>query len=146
MKFIFIIFFIVFSNSVFANEEDNNDLEVINLYESKSLDQMVLDNLSEEEVIEEEKEDSDQESIKKGLEKTKKSFFAKLKSAVLGKSKIDADVLDDLEEILITSDVGVETTVKIIDRIEERVSKDKYSSVNELNKILKDIIIFLMSI
>ena len=98
-----------------------------------------------EEVIEEEEEDSDQESIKKGLEKTKKSFFAKLKSAVLGKSKIDADVLDDLEEILITSDVGVETTVKIIERIEERVSKDKYSSVNELNKILKEEIVKILA-
>ncbi|MEC8221949.1 MAG: signal recognition particle-docking protein FtsY [Bacteroidota bacterium] len=83
--------------------------------------------------------------MKKGLEKTKKSFFAKLKSAVLGKSKIDADVLDDLEEILITSDVGVETTVKIIDRIEERVSKDKYSSVNELNNILKEEIVKILA-
>ena len=97
----------------------------------------------EEEVVE--KEEEEEEAIKKGLEKTKKSFFAKLKSAVLGKSKIDADVLDDLEEILITSDVGVETTVKIIDRIEERVSKDKYSSVNELNRILKEEIIKILA-
>ena len=97
----------------------------------------------EEEVVE--KEEEEEEAIKKGLEKTKKSFFAKLKSAVLGKSKIDADVLDDLEEILITSDVGVETTVKIIDRIEERVSKDKYSSVNELNQILKEEIIKILA-
>jgi fused signal recognition particle receptor len=97
----------------------------------------------EEEVVE--KEVEEEEAIKKGLEKTKKSFFAKLKSAVLGKSKIDADVLDDLEEILITSDVGVETTVKIIDRIEERVSKDKYSSVNELNQILKEEIIKILA-
>ena len=82
--------------------------------------------------------DDDSESLKKGLEKTKKSFFSKLKSAVLGKSKIDDDVLDDLEEVLITSDVGVETTVKIIERIEERVSKDKYTSINELNNILKE--------
>ena len=110
----------------------------------------------EEEVVEKEEEEDEQEqvvekeveeeeAIKKGLEKTKKSFFAKLKSAVLGKSKIDADVLDDLEEILITSDVGVETTVKIIDRIEERVSKDKYSSVNELNQILKEEIIKILA-
>jgi fused signal recognition particle receptor len=97
----------------------------------------------QEEVVE--KEEEEEEAIKKGLEKTKKSFFAKLKSAVLGKSKIDADVLDDLEEILITSDVGVETTVKIIDRIEERVSKDKYSSVNELNQILKEEIIKILA-
>ena len=89
--------------------------------------------------------DDDSESLKKGLEKTKKSFFSKLKSAVLGKSKIDDDVLDDLEEVLITSDVGVETTVKIIERIEERVSKDKYTSVNELNNILKDEIVNILA-
>ena len=104
----------------------------------------------EEEVVEEEeevveKEEEEEEAIKKGLEKTKKSFFAKLKSAVLGKSKIDSDVLDDLEEILITSDVGVDTTVKIIDRIEERVSEDKYSSVSELNQILKEEIVKILA-
>ena len=97
----------------------------------------------EEEVAE--KEEEEEEAIKKGLEKTKKSFFAKLKSAVLGKSKIDSDVLDDLEEILITSDVGVDTTVKIIDRIEERVSEDKYSSVSELNQILKEEIVKILA-
>ena len=89
--------------------------------------------------------DDDSESLKKGLEKTKKSFFYKLKSAVLGKSKIDDDVLDDLEEVLITSDVGVETTVKIIERIEERVSKDKYTSINELNNILKEEIVNILA-
>ena len=89
--------------------------------------------------------DDDSESLKKGLEKTKKSFFSKLKSAVLGKSKIDDDVLDDLEEVLITSDVGVETTVKIIERIEERVSKDKYTSINELNNILKEEIVNILA-
>ena len=89
--------------------------------------------------------DDDPESLKKGLEKTKKSFFSKLKSAVLGKSKIDDDVLDDLEEVLITSDVGVETTVKIIERIEERVSKDKYTSINELNNILKEEIVNILA-
>ena len=97
-----------------------------------------------EEVKEEEPEEED-ESLKKGLEKTKKSFFSKLKSAILGKSKIDDEVLDDLEEILITSDVGVETTVKIIERIEERVSKDKYTSVNELNDLLKDEIVKILA-
>ena len=96
-----------------------------------------------EEIIEEVKEEDD--SIKKGLEKTKKSFFSKLKSAIIGKSKIDDDVLDDLEEVLITSDVGVETTVKIIERIEERVSKEKYTSVNELNNILKDEIVKILA-
>ena len=97
-----------------------------------------------EEVKEEEPEEED-ESLKKGLEKTKKSFFSKLKSAILGKSKIDDEVLDDLEEVLITSDVGVETTVKIIERIEERVSKDKYTSVNELNDLLKDEIVKILA-
>ena len=89
--------------------------------------------------------DEDSESLKKGLEKTKKSFFSKLKSAVLGKSKIDDDVLDELEEVLITSDVGVETTVKIIERIEDRVSKDKYTSINELNNILKEEIVKILA-
>ena len=100
-----------------------------------------------EEVVEEVKEEEpeEDESLKKGLEKTKKSFFSKLKSAILGKSKIDDEVLDDLEEVLITSDVGVETTVKIIERIEERVSKDKYTSVNELNDLLKDEIVKILA-
>ena len=100
----------------------------------------------EPEVEEEpEPEPEDDESLKKGLEKTKKSFFSKLKSAVLGKSKIDDEVLDDLEEVLITSDVGVETTVKIIEKIEERVSKEKYTSVKELNTILKDEIVKILA-
>ena len=90
-------------------------------------------------------EPEDDESLKKGLEKTKKSFFSKLKSAVLGKSKIDDEVLDDLEEVLITSDVGVETTVKIIEKIEERVSKEKYTSIKELNGILKDEIVKILA-
>ena len=92
-----------------------------------------------------EDDDKEAESLKKGLEKTKKSFFSKLKSAIIGKSKIDDQVLDDLEEILITSDVGVKTTIKIIERIEERVSKEKYTSVNELNKLLKDEIVQLLA-
>ena len=102
---------------------------------------------TEEEVVDKSQiePDDDSESLKKGLEKTKKSFFSKLKSAVLGKSKIDDDVLDDLEEVLITSDVGVETTVKIIERIEERVSKDKYTSINELNNILKEEIVNILA-
>ncbi len=77
------------------------------------------------------------ESLDKGLEKTKQSFLTKLTRSVVGKSKVDAEVLDNLEEVLITSDVGVETTLKIIDRIEERVSRDKYVSADELNGILK---------
>ena len=71
------------------------------------------------------------ESLDKGLEKSKQNFFTKLNKAVIGKSTVDADVLDELEEVLITSDVGVETTVKIIDRIEERVAKDKYLNTSD---------------
>ncbi len=85
------------------------------------------------------------ESLDKGLEKSKKSFFSKLSKAVAGKSKVDDEVLDDLEEILITSDVGVDTTLKIIDRIEKRVAKDKYLGTGELNKILREEIAGLLA-
>jgi len=78
------------------------------------------------------------ESLDKGLEKTKESFFTKLGKAVVGKSKVDDEVLDELEEVLITSDVGVNTTIKIIERIEERVARDKYMGVEELDQILKE--------
>lgn len=84
------------------------------------------------------------ESLDKGLNKTKESFFGKLSRAVVGKSKVDDDVLDNLEEILITSDVGVDTTLKIIERIEARVAKDKYLGVDELNNILKEEIAALL--
>lgn len=85
------------------------------------------------------------ETLDKGLEKSKKSFFDKLSKAVAGKSKVDAEVLDNLEEVLVTSDVGVATTLKIIDRIEERVAKDKYLGTDELNKILREEIAGLLS-
>jgi len=85
------------------------------------------------------------ESLDKGLEKSKKSFFSKLSKAVAGKSKVDDEVLDDLEEVLITSDVGVDTTLKIIDRIEKRVAKDKYLGTSELNKILREEIAGLLA-
>lgn len=78
------------------------------------------------------------ETLDKGLEKTKASVFSKLTRAVAGKSKVDDDVLDNLEEVLITSDVGVDTAIKIIQRIEERVARDKYVSTSELNGILRD--------
>ncbi len=78
------------------------------------------------------------ESLDKGLSKTKESVFGKISRAIVGKSKVDDEVLDELEEILITSDVGVDTTLKIIDRIEKRVSKDKYINSKELNIILKE--------
>ena len=84
------------------------------------------------------------ETLDKGLEKTKESVFGKLARAVAGKSTVDDDVLDDLEEGLITSDVGVETTVKIIRRIEERVARDKYVSTSELNRILREEIASLL--
>lgn len=85
------------------------------------------------------------ESLDKGLEKTKSSFFTKLSKAVAGKSKVDDDVLDNLEDVLIASDVGVATTLKIIERIEERVSKDKYVGTEELNAILKEEIAGLLA-
>ncbi len=78
------------------------------------------------------------ESLDKGLEKTKQSFFSKLGKAVAGKSKVDDEVLDELEEILITSDVGVDTTIKVIERIEERVARDKYLGTEELDSILRE--------
>lgn len=85
------------------------------------------------------------DSLNKGLEKTKESLMSKISRAVIGKSKIDDDVLDNLEEVLITSDVGVETTLRIIERIQSRVSRDKYLNTNELNAILKDEIANLLA-
>ena len=85
------------------------------------------------------------ETLDQGLEKTKQSVFSKITRAIAGKSKVDSDVLDNLEEVLITSDVGVDTTVKIINRIEERVARDKYVSTSELNKILKEEIASLLT-
>ncbi len=135
-----------------AEEVEEEVEEVVEEPKAEEVEEEVEEVVEEpkaEETEEEEKSqiepDDDSESLKKGLEKTKKSFFSKLKSAVLGKSKIDDDVLDDLEEVLITSDVGVETTVKIIERIEERVSKDKYTSINELNNILKEEIVNILA-
>jgi fused signal recognition particle receptor len=78
------------------------------------------------------------ETLDQGLAKTKESVFSKITRAVAGKSKVDDEVLDNLEEVLVTSDVGVETTLRIIERIEKRVSKDKYVNTNELNVILKE--------
>ena len=85
------------------------------------------------------------ETLDKGLEKTKMGMFDKIARAVAGKSKVDDDVLDDLEEVLITSDVGVDTTLKIIERIEKRVARDKYVSTKELNGILRDEIASLLA-
>ena len=85
------------------------------------------------------------ETLDKGLEKTKESVFSKLTRAVVGKSTVDDEVLDNLEEVLISSDVGVDTTLKIIRRIEERVERDKYVSTSELNHILRDEIANLLT-
>lgn len=86
-----------------------------------------------------------EETLDKSLEKTKESVIGKLARAIVGKSEVDAEVLDNLEEILVSADVGVETTLKIIERIEKRVAKDKFVSTNELNAILKQEIAALLS-
>ena len=85
------------------------------------------------------------ETLDKGLEKTKVNFFSKITRAVAGKSKVDDDILDELEEILVTSDVGVDTTLKIIDRIEARVARDKFVGTSELNSILREEITLLLT-
>ncbi|MGL6037938.1 MAG: signal recognition particle-docking protein FtsY [Soonwooa sp.] len=80
----------------------------------------------------------EKESLDKGLEKSREGFFEKISRAVVGKSTVDDEVLDDLEEVLIASDVGAETTIKVIKRIEERVARDKYVNVSELDNILRE--------
>ncbi len=84
-------------------------------------------------------------SLDEGLTKTRESFFSKVTKAVIGKSKVDDEVLDNLEEILLSSDVGVPTTLKIIERLQQRVAKDKFLSANELNKLLKEEVAGLLS-
>ena len=100
--------------------------------------------VTEEQQQSEEQLQQSREELNAGLEKTKSGFFSKLARAVAGRTTVDADVLDDLEEVLITSDVGVETTVKIIEAIEERVARDKYMNASELQGILRDEIARLM--
>ena len=90
------------------------------------------------------KKKENKEDLNKGLEKTKTSVFSRISKAIMGKSTVDDEVLDNLEEILITSDVGVETTLKIIDRIQARVARDKYVGTSELNTILKEEIMGLL--
>src|SRR4029453_13304798 len=80
----------------------------------------------------------EKESLDAGLQKTKEGFLSKITKAIAGKSTVDEEVLDNLEEALVSADVGIETTVQIIERIEQRVAKDKYLSSSELNKILQD--------
>ncbi|MBE0647675.1 MAG: signal recognition particle-docking protein FtsY [Bacteroidales bacterium] len=84
------------------------------------------------------------EHLEKGLEKTKTSLFSKISKAVIGKSKVDDEVLDNLEEVLVTSDVGVETTLRIIERIQQRAARDKFLGTGELNKLLKEEIVALL--
>jgi fused signal recognition particle receptor len=84
------------------------------------------------------------DSLNKGLEKTKESVFVRLSRALVGKSSVDDEVLDNLEEVLVSSDVGVATTIKIIERIENRVAHDKYLNTSELNLILRDEIVALL--
>lgn len=86
-----------------------------------------------------------EKDLEKGLEKTKEGFFEKIGRAVAGKSSVDEEVLDELEEILIASDVGLETTIKIIDKLKERVASDKYLNTNELNGIMRDVIVQLLA-
>ena len=83
-------------------------------------------------------DEEQKKELNEGLQKSKESFFKKLAKSIVGKSKVDDEVLDNLEEVLVTSDVGVETTLKIIERIEKRVSKDKYLGTNQVNMILKE--------
>lgn len=85
-----------------------------------------------------------EKDLDKGLEKTKSSFFGQITKAVAGKSKVDESFLDELEQILIQSDVGLDTTIKIIDRLEEKVAKDKYLNTSELNSILKNVIVDIL--
>ena len=89
--------------------------------------------------------EQEKQTLDKGLEKSKTSFFSKLTKAVAGKSKVDDEVLDNLEEILVSSDVGVNTTLKIITRIEKRVAEDKFLGTAELNQILREEIASLLS-
>ena len=84
------------------------------------------------------------ESLNKGLEKTKESVFTKLSRAIVGKARVDDEVLDNLEEVLVSSDVGVETTLSIIKRIESRIARDKYLNTSEMHRILKEEIAALL--
>ena len=116
--------------------------------EETTTPQPAAETLSAEPQAEPEKQEEQKQEERKelaaGLEKTKTGFFSKLARAIAGRSTVDADVLDDLEEVLITSDVGVETTVRIINRIETRIARDKYMNTSELNAILRDEIASLL--
>lgn len=113
------------------------------------VDPKIVEEKPQEVAVEEDDDDEpnieeERKELEAGLEKTKEGFFGRLKRAIAGRTTVDADVLDDLEEMLITSDVGVETTVKIIEAIEARVARDKYMNTSELNDILREEIAYLM--
>ena len=112
------------------------------IFKKKKTEEVVATPEVAQEIEQEEKKE--QEELNTGLEKTKEGFFSKLHRAVAGRSKVSVEILDDLEEALITSDVGVETTVKIINKIEERVARDKYLNTEELYEMLYDEIALLM--
>src|SRR5512133_4292020 len=92
------------------------------------------------------KSNEEKKALEEGLEKTKKGIFEKLSRAVVGKSRVDEDVLDGIEEALIASDIGVHTTLKIVERLEERVARDKFMNTAELNSILREEIEALLNI
>ena len=125
---------------LFKKKKDNTAPAAPEQQEQAQQEQAQQEQAQQEQAQQEQaqQEQAQQEELSEGLQKTKTGFFSKLARAVAGRSTVDADVLDDLEEVLITSDVGVETTVKIIDRIEARIARDKYMNTSELNAILRD--------
>ena len=124
-----------------SKEISNTDLKE-SIIEAKSIDVVdeTTNNKTDKVLV-----NTKKESLNKGLKISSQSFFSKISKAIIGKSKVNDEVLDELEEILISSDVGVKTTLKIIDRIENRVAKDKYISTDELDLILKEEIISIIS-
>lgn len=120
--------------------------KLLNKTESKQSDADTVENIDQYSGSNKKNSDnnSEKQTIKSGIEKTKSSFFSKIARTVAGKSKVDESDLDEIEEILITSDIGVDTTLKIIEKLEQRVAKDKYINVSELNNFLKEEISSLM--
>ena len=117
---------------------DEGTIYLVTMYDKSEIESMSVKEIRK--LLEDKKE-----TLDKGLSKTKESVFSKITKAIAGKSKVDDDVLDNLEEVLITSDVGVDTTLKIIDRIEKRVARDKYVTTQELTTLLRDEIASLLT-
>ena len=124
-----------FKNEKVANKKSSHKKEVVL---NKPSENKIIDKQNKKSIFSNFFSKQKKQSLDKGLEKTSSSFFNKISKVIVGKSKVDDEVLDELEEILISSDVGVKTTLKIIDRIESRVSRDKYIGSNELDIILKE--------